>query len=339
VLNSRANIEEAMEFLDAHHINAVFPVVWNDGYTLYPSEVAERQYGHRIHPAFAGHDPLAAVVEEAHERGIAVIPWFEFGFAAGYNEQGPILAAHPSWAARDTAGAVLTKNGFRWMNGYKPAVQDFLLALVEEVVTTYEVDGVQGDDRLPAQPVEGGYAAFTDSLYRAQHGRPPPAAPRDSAWMQWRADRLTDFAGRLYRTVKAVDPTLQVSWSPSVYPWSYQEYLQDWPAWVRNEHVDLLHPQVYRRSLRRYKSTLQQQHPDSLGVLPSTQRRMYPGVLIQVGNYRISPSTLVKTIRTNRAQGYRGEVLFFYEGLRARQGQLADTLRATVYQKPAPLPF
>jgi uncharacterized lipoprotein YddW (UPF0748 family) len=224
------------------------------------------------------------------------------------------------------------------MNGYHPDVRDFIADLVREVATTYRVDGVQGDDRLPAQPVEGGYAPLTDSLYRSARGTEPPA-PRDSAWMQWRADRLTAFADRIYRETKAIDATLQVSWSPSVYPWSMREYLQDWPSWLRRGAADLVHPQVYRRSLDRYRSTLRRQHPDSLGLPDSHHSKMYPGILIQVGDYRVAPDTLVSMVQANRNLGFNGEVLFFYEGLRAENNRLADTLKATVYQRPARLPF
>jgi len=82
VLDSRAAIAEAMEFLAAHHFNIVFPVVWNKAATTYPSRVVREAIGVEIDPRYRGRDPLAEVVEEAHRRRIAVVPWFEFGFAA-----------------------------------------------------------------------------------------------------------------------------------------------------------------------------------------------------------------------------------------------------------------
>jgi uncharacterized lipoprotein YddW (UPF0748 family) len=341
VLNSRAGIDEAMQFLADHHFNVVYPVVWNDAYTLYPSAVTDSLLGYRVDPEYAGRDPLAELIEAAHEHGLAVIPWFEFGFAASYQaDGGPIIDAKPDWAARDREGNLLTKNGFEWMNAYHPEVQDFLRSLVLEVVRNYDVDGVQGDDRLPAQPVEGGYAAFTDSLYRATHdGTGPPQDPTDADWKRWRADRLNAFAQRLYRDVKAIDPALQVSWAPSIYPWGYDEYLQDWPAWLDGGYADWVHPQVYRRDLGRYRETLASQQPNALGLDPATQERIVPGVLMQVGDYRISADDLVEVVAANRAQGVRGEVFFFYEGLRANDGALADTLLATHYAEPAALPF
>ena len=38
--------------------------------------------------------------------------------------------------------------------------------------------------------------------------------------------------------------------APSIYPWSEEEYLQDWPTWMQKGYVDLVCPQVYRYNIR-----------------------------------------------------------------------------------------
>ena len=340
VLQSRESIAEAMQFLRDHHFNVVYPVVWNKGVTLYPSAVMDSVFGIRIDTMYRGRDPLAEVVEEAHRRGIAVIPWFEFGFSSSYKlGGGHLLARKPHWAAQDARGDLLTKNGFEWMDAYNPEVQEFLLAMIREVAAGYDVDGVQGDDRLPAQPSEGGYSPFTRNLYREQHGgQEPPADFRDPAWLRWRAEILNAYAGRIYREVKAIKPGLLVSWSPSVYPWAYEEYLQDWPAWVKAGHAELVHPQVYRYSLEEYRSTLDTQTPDAL-QLPGSGKLLYPGILISLGPYLIPEEYLLGAVAYNRARGFQGEVFFFYEGLRRENDRVANALLRTHYAKPARLPF
>lgn len=45
-------------------------------------------FGVKIHPQFAGRDPLERLVIEAHRVGIEVYPWFEYGFAAWYSGSG-----------------------------------------------------------------------------------------------------------------------------------------------------------------------------------------------------------------------------------------------------------
>ncbi len=340
VLDSRQGIAEAMRFLADHHFNIVFPVVWNDAKTLYPSQVMQELFGLPIDPRFAGRDPLREVIEEAHKRDIAVIPWFEYGFAASFEKYGGmILQKKPEWSARDIDGGLLTKNGFEWMNGYHPEVQNFLLSLILEVVRNYDVQGIQGDDRLPAQPVEGGYSNYTINRYMKEHdGKYPPAFEPDADWMRWRANILNDFAGKVYHEVKKIKPDIYVSWAPSIYPWSYEEYLQDWPAWIRQGNGDMVHPQVYRYSIEEYRSALDS-IPGRALLDISPDSLIYPGVLMNVGDYVISPEFLLQAIASNREKGYRGEVFFFYEGLRKNGDQLADTLKATWYREPARLPF
>ena len=99
----------------------------------------------------------------------------------------------PEWAARDSTGALLKKNGFEWMNAIHPEVQDFMLALVREVAENYDVDGIQGDDRLPAMPSEGGYSDFTRTLYEQETGRTVPDSSREPHFLQWKSDKLKRF--------------------------------------------------------------------------------------------------------------------------------------------------
>lgn len=339
-LNSRSNIEAAMSFLADHNFNVVFPVVWNDAATLYPSTVMDTLIGKPIDPQFEGRDPLQELVTAAHEEGLAVIPWFEFGFSSSYRaDGGPILEKYPHWASRDTTGALVTKNGFDWMNGYRPAVQDLLIDLIMEVVHSYDVDGIQGDDRLPANPVEGGYSNYTKDLYRSEHdGQDPPADPENEDWKQWRANKLSDVGRRVYDSVKTVDSSLVVSWAPSPYPFGYDEYLQDWPSWINRGFADLVHPQVYRREVAEYKRFLATQRSDAAGWASDQVLGFYPGVLMKVGNYRMSADELKEVILTNRQRDIHGEVFFFYEGLREEDDALADVLKSC-YSESATLPF
>ena len=344
VMQSRARMIGALDSLKARGFNVVFPVVWNKGWTLHPSDVMVRTFGdyarqdtfytNRARPGQAPFDPLAAIIEEGHARGFLVIPWFEFGFATSFRAGGGhILARKPGWAARDRTGGLLTKNGFEWMNAFDPEVQAFMLDLVGEVARRYDVDGIQGDDRLPALPSEGGYDDYTRGLYARTHGGASlPDDPRDSAFVAWKARLLTDFGGRLYRRVKDTKPCAIVSLSPSVYPWSRDEYLQDWPAWIEAGQVDWLHPQNYRYEIERYATTLDEVVAAWRGARGHERVRMAPGILVKAGPRYNGPAYVREALRLHRAAGLDGEVFFFYEGLFARNHNLADTLRATYYR-------
>jgi uncharacterized lipoprotein YddW (UPF0748 family) len=340
VLFSDEAIAAAMDFLAATGINAVLPVVQNAGWTQYPSDVMEQEFGVRIDPRLAGRDPLAVLVREARRVGIEVYPWFEYGFASIYSggtppHGGHIIAEKPHWATLNRSGNHCTKNGFDWMNGIHPEVQDFIIALAMEIIHNYDIDGIEFSDRMPAMPVECGYDDYTTILYRGEHkGEDPPYNFRNPAWRTWRAGKLNDFYARVRDSVKTRDPELFVASSPSVYPWAFNEYLQDSQAWISNGTIDHWIPQFYRQNLAAYQIEVDR------AVEQAGERSdiLIAGILMNVGSYTVPVDTLRLFMESNRAAGIRGEGYFFYEGFRRNGDELATFLRGEFYGEPALIP-
>lgn len=313
-LDSYANIEKTVAACKKYGINNIFVVVWNKGQTVYPSAVMKSTFGVEQNPAYTGRDPLAEIITVAHKNGIKVHAWFEYGFACSYNAQGgTIIAKKPNWAAKDVNGNLVNKNGFDWMNPFLPEVQDFMISLFTEVVKNYDVDGVQGDDRMPALPSTGGYDDYTVNLYKQEHNNSaPPTSYNNTDWINWRTDKLTSFLGRLYNAVKAVKSSVMVTSAPSIYSWGKTEYLQDWPSWLNKGYIDMVIPQIYRYDISNYKSTLMQQLSN---VSAANKKKFVPGMLIKNGDYYASDSFLQQMIEANRSNSISGECFWFYEGL------------------------
>ncbi|NWJ49549.1 MAG: family 10 glycosylhydrolase [Bacteroidetes bacterium] len=315
VLNSRKNIKEAVEVCKQSGINTIFVVTWNRSRTLYPSNVMNKEFGIPIMEKYQGRDPLKEVIEEAHTKGIKVYAWFEFGFSCSYKENGGIIIQkHPDWAAINKEGKLVSKNDFEWMNAFDPHVQDFMMSIITEVVKKYNIDGIQGDDRLPALPSEAGYDKYTVSQYKIEHHDSlPPLDNKDAKWLTWRANRLNKFMERIHYEVTTLKPSLIISMAPSIFPWSKQEYLQDWPTWVKNDWVDFICPQVYRYDFDKYKVLMN----ETMEQIPLAKRdKVFPGILLQVDDYNPSVTFLSQMIEQNRKLGVKGEVFFFYEGLK-----------------------
>ena len=337
ILFDSLKTKNALKKIKEAGFNTVYPVVWNDGYTLHPSEIMAQTFGDKFSQDTVfqslGLDPLQNVIDYAKPLGLVVIPWFEFGFSSSYQQQGGhILAAKPEWAARDKEGYILTKNGFEWMNAIHPEVQDFLLNLVMEVLVNYEVAGIQGDDRMPAMPSEGGYSTFTQELYEVQMGSQVPDDPKEIQFLDWKADQLSLFAKKLYSRVKAYDSQAVVSMAPSVYPWSKEQYLQDWPQWLADGSLDELIPQNYRWDINSYEVTLGelvQSYTEA--KRPNDMVRFATGIIIKAGPRFNDYSYVKEAIRINRTNGVEGEVYFFYEGLFEQNGFLIDSLATHHY--------
>lgn len=337
VFDSKANIAEAMKILADTGFNYVFPVVWNKGFTVFPSSVMKREFGNdkEIDPRYKSRDPLNEIIEEASKQNLKVIPWFEFGFASSFEDNGGhILAARPAWAAKDQDNLLLKKNGFEWMNALDPDVQDFMLELILEVVNHYPVQGIQGDDRLPALPSEGGYDPKTKKRYRDTFASAPPLNTKDNHWLKFRADILTDFLERLKTEVKSKNQDLLISMAPTPYPFGYKEHLQDYPSWLRKNLVDMLHPQLYRRDILAYKGLVD----DAVDRLfdrnnPEHLFNTSPGILTKSGSFNIDSQDLWECIKYNRNNGFRGEILFFHEGLRHNNDACIKLLQQKQYSE------
>jgi uncharacterized lipoprotein YddW (UPF0748 family) len=360
VLFSRAALEAGVNRLAELNFNTLYPTIWNWGFTLYPSQVAERNLGIRQYlfgdqsspeeASASDRDMLAEAVELGHARGMAVIPWFEFGFMAPADYE--LYRRHPDWftqkrveptapeepaiapgnaapiAIQDLLGnnspeaaeEAITDPGIwmeggviprRWMNPFHPQVQKFLLELIDEVMTNYEVDGFQFDDHL-GLPVEFGYDPFTIALYRADHnGQAPPDDPQDEEWLAWRAAKISDFLAEVHKLVKNRRPNAVVSISPNPYPFAYVNYLQDWPTWVERGLVDELLIQVYRSDQNRFIWEMNKpQAQQALRRIPTVV-----GILSGLRARPVEVDHIAEQIAAVRDRNYSGMSFFFYESL------------------------
>lgn len=311
ILRDRPKLEEAVSQLAQLNFNTIYPVVWNSGYVNYPSAVAQRA---NIQPfvrkGLQGQDILAELATQVHRRGMLVIPWFEFGFMAPPTSE--LALNHPDWLTKRRDGSK-TWTGVAgevvWLNPFHPEVQQFITDLVLEVVSQYDVDGIQFDDHM-SLPNEFGYDRYTLALYKQETGKNAPANPRDPAWVRWRADKITAFMTQLNQAVKQRKPNVIFSVSPNPYDTAYKGHLQDWLTWVRQGIVDELIVQVYRPDLQSFLKQIvrpeiqeaQQKIPTGVGVLTGLRRKPVPMRFIQA------------KVQAARDHGL-GVSFFYYESL------------------------
>jgi uncharacterized lipoprotein YddW (UPF0748 family) len=314
VLFTRRNLNRAVRRLEQLNFNTLYPTVWNSGYTLYPSAVAEAASGVKVdpYPGLAERDMLAEAVELGHQHGFAVIPWFEFGLMAPAESE--LVQRHPDWVTSRKDGTQefpLGELTLVWLNPMHPEVQQFLVDLIAEAVTKYDIDGIQFDDHFGLAS-EFGYDPYTIDLYKQDHqGKAPPLNSQDPEWLSWRAHHVTDLMVRIYSTVKTRKPNCLVSLSPNPKEFAYEVYLQDWWNWERLKFLDEVIVQVYRTDLERFLSELDrpelkvslEQTPVSIGIL--TGLRVLP----------VETQQVIQQVRMTRDRKYAGMSFFFYETL------------------------
>ncbi|MBE9029796.1 glycoside hydrolase family 10 protein [filamentous cyanobacterium LEGE 11480] len=315
VLFQGERLQQAVNDLAAHHFNTMYPVVWNWGYTTYPSTVAKRTIGSAVDPrpdSLQNRDMLTELVQAAHTRQIAVMPWFEFGFMAP--EDSALAMRHPDWLTQKRDGSKVWQEGIYprvWLNPLRPEVQQFIHDLLLEIVSRYDIDGIQLDDHF-GLPAEFGYDRFTTALYQQEHNdRKPPSNPQDREWIRWRADKITAFTQQLFRDIKAQKSEVIFGLSPNNYRFSLNHSLQDWRRWERAGYVEELVLQVYRDSDRAFRHELR--HPEVQAA-----RRHIPvavGILSGLRNKPVSMAQIQQQVNTVRQEKFAGVAFFFYETL------------------------
>ncbi|MGC1245055.1 MAG: family 10 glycosylhydrolase [Spirulinaceae cyanobacterium] len=317
VLFSRSRLAQAISTLDQLNFNTLYPTVWNWGYTLYPSQVAQRVIGQKLdpEPGLQNRDMLQEVISIKRDLSPAmdVIPWFEFGFMAPADSE--LAKRHPDWLTNRLDGDKIWLEGNVhervWLNPLHPEVQKFITDLVVEVVSNYDIDGIQFDDHFGI-PSDFGYDSFSIKLYQQEHnGKLPPNNYEDPEWMRWRAGKITNSFKQVFQAVKKTKPAVLVGLSPNPHEFAYEKYLQDWHTWEREGYIEELIVQVYRRDLERFKQELA--HP-SLQVA----KNHIPtgiGILSGIKPIPIPLKNIQQQVQTVREQNFAGVSFFFYESL------------------------
>lgn len=121
---------------------------------------------------------------------------------------------HPDWLTKRLDGTTIKNEGRDervWLNPFHPEVQQFILDLIAEIVSKYDVDGIQFDDHF-SLPAEFGYDELTVGMYKKEINVSPSNDFQETFWVRWRADQINNFMQRVFSTIKAIKPDCIVSY-------------------------------------------------------------------------------------------------------------------------------
>ena len=229
--------------------------------------------------------------------------------------KGKIFDAHSDWVAQQQDGTELDGSGFYWMAHTRPDVQQFLINMTKELVSNYDLDGVELD-RIRLSSLAYGYDPYSRLLYAAENGgQQPPANTSNAAWMRWRADKLNLFHATAYDAVKALYPRFIVGNAPSAYGSStyaaYNSSCQDWVWWLVNGKVDALEMQCYVSTPTSFSNNLRY-----VSILASNHiSKISPAFALRPNSVWIAHTELPKYIDVARNSGFGGQAVWYHNDL------------------------
>lgn len=317
-----------LDSLKRMNVNTVLLQTRVRGDVIYPSSV--EPFSHvltGVEGRSPGYDPLAFAIEECHKRGMQLHAWMvtmPLGKEEHIRRQGKLALS------RKRKELCTRYKGEWFMEPGNPEVIPYLVSIVEEMVSRYDVDGVHFDyirypDRTKGYP--------DASLYR-RYGKGLSLAT-------WRRNNITALVSALYKRVKELKPWVRVSCAPlgkyndlSRYKslgWdAYNAVFQEAQDWMRDGIMDILFPMIYFNGNNFYPFVIDWQE-NSYG------RHIVPGI----GIYRLLQQyggwpqiEIERQLNTSRAAGTAGAAMFRAEQLLG----VGSVAYSKVYASPALVP-
>lgn len=193
------------------------------------------------------YDPLALVIQEAHRRGMELHAWINPYRALHKTHQGKVSSNHISKTHPEFVHAY---GEYLWLDPGEPAVQEYSLRVVMDVVKRYDIDGVVFDDYFYPDPT-GVNRDFPDEASWRKYGAPGKLSRDD-----WRRENVNAFIARVYTSIKAAKPWVKFGisppgiWRPGNPPQiegsdNYTKLFADTRKWLMNGWLDYCAPQLY----------------------------------------------------------------------------------------------
>ena len=195
------------------------------------------------------YDPLAYWIQQAHLRGLELHAWFNPYRARAPSGTSP---AHPLHVTVSKPHIVRDYGTNKWLDPGHPESPQHTLAVISDVVSRYDIDGVTFDDYFYPYPITG--VPFPDDpTYNAYLAGGGTLSRSD-----WRRKNVNDFIQGLYGTIKSIKPWVKFGiapfgiWRPNNPPGitgldAYASIYADSKKWINNGWCDYFSPQLYWR--------------------------------------------------------------------------------------------
>ncbi len=333
-----------LDFLEAHHFNAVILQVRPQADALYKSDLEPWSYyltGKQGQAPEPFYDPLEFWVKEAHDRGLELHVWLN-PYRAHHRDgkeisDQSIVKKHPDLV-------VYLKEGYWWMDPARQEVQDMTNAVVMDLVKRYDIDGVHMDDYFYPYPSYNNNIDFPDSVSWKMYQQSGGKLSRGD----WRRDAVNKLIERMYKNIKSVKPWVKFGispfgiWRPG-YPESiegfdqYNQLYADARLWLNKGWLDYFSPQIYW-PVNRYA----QSFPVLLGWWGGENkmnRHLWPGISVGRDSSDKSIDETLNEIMIDRGMQPQSKgVVHWSISSVTKNPRLADTLLKSIYKKQALVP-
>jgi uncharacterized lipoprotein YddW (UPF0748 family) len=353
----KMEFDSILDVLKALNMNAVFVQVRPAGDAFYKSpNVPWSKYlgGQQgLAPADSTYDPLGYMVDAAHKRRMELHAWLNPYRATFDLDTASLSPMHPlrSLPPQRKAQWFFRYGKRYYFNPASPAVQQYLVNVVRDIVLRYDVDGIHFDDYF--YPYKEAGETLNDYNEFA-------AAPRGFSNIEdWRRDNVSSLISAVSANIRKVKPYVRFGIGPfgvwrnrEVDPergsdtragvTCYDDLYADVLLWLKNGWIDYVAPQLYW----------------SIGFVPADYEKLVDwwsknsyGRQLYIGHaaYKVNnapndpnwyqPDQIKRQILMNRSNpNVHGSLFFSVKPLLRNPLGVRDTLLRNLYNTPSLVP-
>ncbi len=343
----RADYIRQLELHKNNGMNAVIVQVRPAADALYPSSLepwSQWLTGKQGKAPSPFYDPLKFMIDEAHKRGMEFHAWLN-PYRANFNVKSASIA--PNHVTKQYPGWFVTYGDKKYFEPSNKQAQAFVVKVVQDIVSRYEVDAIHMDDYFYPYRIAG--KEFPD---QAAYVRSGSKLSKDD----WRRSNVDTIIKKISVAIKQVKPHVQFGISPfSVWrnkdkdprgsdtkagQTNYDDLYADILLWLEKDWIDYVAPQLYLEighDKIDYKTILDWWSKNSYG------KHVYIGHGIYRVNERSAawknPKELPNQIKLLRQYpNVHGSIYFSSKSFDNNPNGWNDSLRNNYYKTPAAIP-
>ena len=339
IANQKAQLISIFDSHKSYGLNAIFfhvrplcDAVYKSNYEPWSNFLTGTQ---GVAPSDTSYDPLELAIEEAHKRGMELHAWLNPYRAESSNgsqvSANHVINKHPDWIIK------CSTSQYRFLDPGLPAVRQYVLRVVMDIVERYDVDGIHFDDYF--YPYTD-YGTFNDDSTFAKY---PNGFTDRAAWRKNNVDLLLKMISDSIKAVKpwvkfGVSPSGNQSVNASIYvstaDWLAGNYTDTTGTPQHGDpYIDYIMPQLYWPSYGGYLNSW-----TSPAFLNG--RHLYIGqAAYRYAQSTFPPNELSWEIATNRTTPtISGGVFFSSQSVTGNLGYCNDTLEYNYFTHPAITP-
>ncbi|MEJ7780501.1 MAG: family 10 glycosylhydrolase [Daejeonella sp.] len=287
------------------------------------------------------YDPLEFAISEAHKRGMELHAWFN-PYRATLN----LIDSHtsPQHITRKKPEWFFTYGGKKLFNPGIPAVRDYIVQVVLDVVRNYDIDGVHFDDYFYPYPEANQTIRDSETFYK--HG----AGFKDI--QDWRRNNVDTLIHTLSDSIHAAKKYVKFGISPFGI-WrnksqdpngsqsngfdGYSKLYANARKWVQSAWVDYINPQIYfpfGYKVAPYEKLVDWWSENTFGRHMYVGQGVYRALENRPGwSDRRQIPDQIRYLRNNPR--IQGSVFFSSKSITTNMAGVRDSLRNDFYRYPA----